>query len=343
MSDPVLTDEEKGALLDGMASGEVEVHTAAGTTCASVVPFEIPLRSHLASNSYPRLARINQQLAKRAARSIEQMLNVEVEVTPEPVEVTAFGEFLDRIPALQLIVCFSAQPLDGGALLFLDGRTVGRLVETFFGGSRPDAATRSDDTLTQGEAGIGTRFSDEVLRAIGVAFEPVVALSPERQAVHLAADAVEHIEAGDTVIVSGFGLLLGDDTYPFHVAWPMSMFGTLLPVFEGRKRDRDAAEDARWGRQIRDRVTDSVVSISSSVGECCLTLRRVAALEPGDIIDIDNPRVTTVSAGGVPLLEGRFGVHDGRYAVETRNWLAPDAGAGRDPSAKTRGPATDGK
>ncbi|MCP5093000.1 MAG: FliM/FliN family flagellar motor switch protein, partial [Gammaproteobacteria bacterium] len=100
-----------------------------------------------------------------------------------------------------------------------------------------------------------------------------------------------------------------------------------MPVFEGQKRDRDAAEDARWERSLRSRVTESVVRISSDIGQTRMTLGAVAELAPGDVITIGNPRKGTVCAQNVPILEGRFGVHDGRHAIEAINWLESEPGS----------------
>ena len=55
-----------------------------------------------------------------------------------------------------------------------------------------------------------------------------------------------------------------------------------------------------------------------------MTLGEVAELSPGDIIDISNPQFGRVFARHVPILAGRFGIHDGRYAMEATNWLEPD-------------------
>ena len=56
-----------------------------------------------------------------------------------------------------------------------------------------------------------------------------------------------------------------------------------------------------------------------------MTLGAVAELAPGDVIEIDNPRKTTVFVKNVPVLEGLFGVHEGRYAVEATEWLGPQS------------------
>ena len=54
-----------------------------------------------------------------------------------------------------------------------------------------------------------------------------------------------------------------------------------------------------------------------------MTLGDLVNLTPGDVIGIDTPRVATVFAHGVPLIEGRFGVQAGRNAVEAVAWLEP--------------------
>jgi flagellar motor switch protein FliM len=107
----------------------------------------------------------------------------------------------------------------------------------------------------------------------------------------------------------------------------MHTVASLLPVFDGQKRDRDAAEDARWEHSLRSRVTDSIVRISSDVGQTRMTLRAVADLEPGDVINIGSPQKGTVFAQEVPILTGRFGVHEGHYAIEALNWLESEPGS----------------
>ena len=57
MTDRVLTDDEKEALLEGVATGEVEVQSTDGPRDADVQPFEISERCRLVSNSFPRLQR----------------------------------------------------------------------------------------------------------------------------------------------------------------------------------------------------------------------------------------------------------------------------------------------
>ncbi len=164
-------------------------------------------------------------------------------------------------------------------------------------------------------------FGDAVLNVVNEVWQPLDKVSAEIAGTHLSTGVIDSVESGDMVICCEFELEVAEQKQSFHLLWPVRTVASLLPVFDGQKRDRDAAQDARWGRSLRSRITDSIVRVSSNVGQTQMTLRKVAALSPGDIIGISNPRKGTVLAATVPVIEGRFGVHDGRYAIETTRWL----------------------
>ena len=106
----------------------------------------------------------------------------------------------------------------------------------------------------------------------------------------------------------------------FSCCSPVNMLKPLLPIFEGQKGDRDAAEDARWERCLRAHLPDATVRLTGCVGKIRLPLRHLRGLAPGDIVTIDDPSLATVVAGEVPVVHGRFGVHAGKNAVETERW-----------------------
>jgi flagellar motor switch protein FliM len=322
--DQVLTDEEKGALLDGMESGEVEVQSSDGTQYADVQDFVIGPRSRIVSNSYPRLQTFNQKLASRFGRKLEQLLNAESDVVHVGLRTCTYTEFCERSNGLTLLVEFKPVPLEGSALVQMDAQMVGHLVETFFGGGGNDSRHEAESGFTTGETNVAGLFCNALLGTMADVWEPVAAVAPEQAGMHLGTDVIESIDANEPVIVCAFTATIEAREESFNVLLPLATIASLLPVFEGQKRDRDPAEDARWGRAIRTRITDSNIRISSRVGRTRMTLGAVAELKPGAVIDIANPQRGTVFASDVPVLEGRFGVHDGRYAIEAGHWLEPD-------------------
>jgi len=330
MTDPVLTEEEKGALLEGVSSGQVEVHANGGPTYADVKAFEFGPNSRIVTNSFPRLQSLNRQFATRFAKQAEQLLNAETVVTFNNVANIPFSEFGEKGEGLSLLLEFVPKPLDGSALINLNSQLVELLVETFYGGGGNDPAdpAREDAVFyTPGETNVATMFGNAVLSIIADVWQPLSRFAPEMLGDHLSSGVIDCIDGGDAVICSEFDIKIGETEQHFHILWPLATVSSLVPVFEGQKRERDSAEDARWDRSLRSRLTDAIVSISSGVGNTSLTLRQVADLTPGDVINITNPQKGVIFASTVPVIEGRFGVHDGRYAIETTQWLGAEADA----------------
>jgi flagellar motor switch protein FliM len=324
MSEQVLTDEEKSALLEGVASGAVEVHTAAGQKYADVRPFELPAASRIRSQSYPQLQALNQQVAEKLARRIETSLHCEVATVAEPAAVTSFGRFCETFNDPPAVITFAAAPLDGRALVVIDAATVGRLVEGFFGGAGNVPPSSSVVAFTPGEISVCRLFGNAVLTAVREVWKSVIALTPEATPPVIGLDLVDAIEERDAVIATRFEIRFAEGSGSFSLAWPLEMVASLLPVFDGRKRERDPVADTRWQKAIRARLPDAVLSLGATVGHAEKQLGELTGLKPGDVIGIDNPRVAWLEAGNRAVLGGRFGVHAGRNAIEITGWLAPD-------------------
>lgn len=327
MSDPVLTDDEKNALLDGVANGEVEVLSDGGPGYAAVKPFEISDRCRLESNSFPRLQGLNNRVGARLGKLTEQIVRAETEIRAAGLRSCPFGEVCEMYPGLSLTLEFIAKPLEGAGLVILSPELVAHFVEAFYGGSGNESIHRAGEFFTRGEIGVAALFCDRTLESLADVWRPVMQTDYERVDSHQSIDIIDGFDVGDRVICAAFEIEFLKHKQVFHVVWPHAMLAPLLPVFEGQKRDRDPAQDALWERALRARLIDSDVSIASHVGNNRMTLGNVAELAPGDVIDLDNPHLSTVFVKQVPVLNGRFGVHEGKYAVEAGTWLGADATA----------------
>jgi len=321
MTDPVLTDDEKNALLDGVASGAVEVHSGDGPKYADVKPFEFAARARIRKNSYPRLHVLNQQLAIRVTKYCSAVLNCEASISADPVSNRTYGDQCNRLAELSAVTSFSAPPLDGYGLIAIESAAISQLVDAFFGGAGNDVVKNASGTFSPGELAVCRHFSDAVLAMLQEVWEPIIEIAAERNSIEVGTDLFEGIGDSDPVIGCRFGMRFGDEEAAFTLLLPIAMIGHLVPIFDGQKRDRDAAEDRRWEQAIRERLPDVTVQLDAAVGQSQLPLGAIAVLQPGEIIGIPNPRELILHAGGVPLLQGRFGVHMGRNTVETTDWI----------------------
>lgn len=327
MSDQVISDEEKDALLTGVENGDVEVHADGGQLYANVRDFELPARSRIVSNSYPRFAALNAKLASKATRSLTKLFNSDVTVAANGIDVQPFSAVSGAARGRAMLE-FSASPLEGPALLEAGADLLGRLVEAFFGGNADNPRHEGADGFTPGEFTVASVFAREILALLKETWDGFETVEPALKGPVINGDIAELMEPTDAVVACAFDIELLGEPQCFRMLWPLDVLRPLLPALEGSKRDRDAAEDDRWQRAIRGSVTASGVALSSTVGEARLTLRELIALKPGDVIDIDDPRRGVVLAAGVPVLDGRFGLHDGRYAMEAMAWITPRSAVG---------------
>ena len=321
-NDPVITDDEKEALLDGVESGEVEVQTDGGRKYATVTEFAVAPRNRIVTNSFTRMLSLNRKLAGHIGKSASTLLNEKADVASGPMTICTWGEFGEQVAEVALIYAFEPKPLEGVAVVFMQKSLVGHLVEVFYGGSRDNPPRHEAGNFTPGECSVVSLFCEGIVNGITQTWQGLMALQPELSSIHQSTDIVEVIENSAAIISSEFDIHFEDEQFYFHIVWPLSTLSSLLPVLEGQKRDRDPAEDARWAQVLRARMPDAKVAIDTCVGSASMTLRQVSKLEPGDIIDIENPRKATVFAEFTPLIEGRFGVHDGCYALEATRWLS---------------------
>ena len=322
IQDPVLTDDEKEALLSGVENGDVEVQASGGPKYAVVTDFEVSPRNRIVTNSFPRLQTINRKLATYISKAGSLLLNEKVELASGVLTASTWGEFCEQSTEAALIFEFSLKPLEGTALIYVQQNVVSHIVESFYGGSKENPQRHEAESFTPGEMSVTSLFCEQIISGIAETWQGMIALETERMGLHQSTDIVEIIESGANIISTEFEINFEGEQSYVHIVWPVATLSLVLPILEGQKRDRDPLEDSRWEKIIRSRLPDARVDISTCVGRTRMSLREVSELAAGDIIDIDNPRHGTVFADDVALFEGRFGVHDGCYAIETTRWLS---------------------
>ena len=320
MADPVLTDDEKSALLDGVSSGAVEVLTGGSQKYADVRPFEVNPRSRIKRNSFPRMQVLNDQLADRLKKHAETSLQCEVAIVPGEILVRPYSEVCAQIRELAAVNVFSVQPLEGQGGIVVNAEAINQIVEAFFGGRDNESPARNGDSFSPGELSVCRLFCSAILSTLKDVWESFTEINPESLNMEIGMDLVDIAADSDRVLSIPFTMTFQSSEGRFDLLLPMSMLAPLLPIFEGQKGERDASEDARWERILRAHLPDTKIRLTGNVGRIRLPLAALNGARPGDVLKIENPRSATVVAGDVPVVHGKYGVHAGRNAVETTSW-----------------------
>lgn len=336
MSEPILTEDEKSALLEGVSSGAVEVHSRGGTQYKSVRPYDLAARTRIMTHGYPRLQTLDRQLAEALADDLGATLNCELAVKATGLDVRRWGERRRAASAPAVSFLFTAAPLEGNGMLAVDASLVRHLVEAFFG-SPAGSSAAAGGALTRGERSVAARFCDAVLACLAGTWRPIMEISPQRAQDEVSLELVDLARDTDPVIASAFEISFGAAHGTFRVLWPRHVLAPLLPAFQGSRRERDAALDRQWEQAIRSRLADVPVPVTSVIGEARHAVGALASLGEGGVLAIADPRAARLIAGGTPILEGHFGVLGARAAFEAVRWLPGEPHAKHSSEEKRHG------
>jgi len=324
MSEKVLTNDEVDALLDGVESGEVEILSAEGPRYASVTAYEIPQRSRITSRSFPGFELLNEKFAEGLRRKTQQLLRCELGLSSSETAASLFGDIREQHDDVLVAVEFAAPPLPGHGAIIFGAELVHHLVELFFGGGGREPKAPGPGGFTLGELRVIHAYSDIVLATLKEMWQPFQEINPEQVKTESSISLLNIADETDEIINSTFDFSFEEQGGALHILLPNAMVDKLLPRFKGINKQEDPAQDEIWAETIRTSLMGTSVNLASRVGNATITLGELICLEPGDVINIDSPRTATIAAQNVPLLEGRFGVHGGRNAVEATRWLGAD-------------------
>lgn len=323
MAEKVLSDGEMDALMEGVSSGQVEVQTGAGVVRADVRTFEIHPKSHLKVGSFPELQRINDALAEHLQKFFRDQLNWEVNCDLKSQSRTRLGDVKERFPGLVVGSVFLMPPLDGPGLLVIDGKTLGALVEKFFGS--PTVAERAGpvERFSGGELRIAQRFTDEVLLGLKIAWESLLAVEPESVQLEQSLGRIKMGGDKDLAVLSEFQIDAGEVSSAISIVLPLSTLGDVCDALEGADRPGNAEQDAHWADTFRAHLAEMQIPLTATTATFSVNLGTVADLKPGDVLPIARPTLVSLSSGSVQLLHGDFGTHQEKNCVRSRGWITP--------------------
>ncbi|MEO0998790.1 MAG: FliM/FliN family flagellar motor switch protein [Pseudomonadota bacterium] len=320
MAEKVLTDDEMGALMDGVASGDVAVQTGAGIVHGTVEPFDIGPNQRVLSGAHPGLHRLNDALARYVQNWLRGEMNWQVGCDLKAQTVARLSQLNEQLLGLNLYVRFGLAPLDGPAGLILDDRTLRACLERFFGATTITRGGPPAERFSAGERRIGDRLSAVIMDGLAEAWETTLAVSP---APIDSTEAVDRFVLGDgreRAIVSEFQLEADDFDATFRLILPLATLGTLADKLEGTECSADAERNRRWHQQWIGHLLETRVPVVARTRAISLPLGRVRELDTGAVLPIAEPSQLQLVSGGIGLVDGDFGNVDGRVCLRSHGW-----------------------
>ena len=319
MADDILSQEEVDALLRGVTGEQEESAVADGA--AGIRAYDIGRQERIVRGRMPTLELINERFSRLLRIELFNFTRRSTEISVGPVRVVKYSEFVRNLVVPTNLNVVQAKPLRGYMLMVIEPTLVFQVIDHLFGGQGRFHTRVEGRDFTATEMRVIRRLLDLVFDAYGKAWAPVQALEFEYVRSEMNTQFANIATPAEVVIAVSFSIDLGSGGGDFHVCIPYAMLEPIRNViYSGVQADRSETDD-RWTKLLSAHVYDAEVQLKASLASASVTLRQLVSLQPGDVIALDLPEAINAEVDGVPVLQGRYGVVNGRYALKVERPL----------------------
>lgn len=323
----LLSSEEVEALVEGMASGDVDTSPTPGPTPGSVQAYSLVSTDTTTRGQLAALEMVNDRLSRQLRGSLLNLLRQAVKVAVNPFEVTTFGSFIHSVAAPCNVNIVRYPPLRGYGLITIDPSIVYGAVDSFFGGRGDGGADLHPQRgFTPTEERIIQLLLEAVFNDLRDAWAPVYALTPEYVSREINPAFAQVGEERETVVVTRFDLELGAGVRgQISIMYPFSALKPIRLLLRGRVQsgERDEKLAHAWSVQLQDAVMDAELEMVAQLATVRVSALDLASIQAGDTLWFKPPEAVKVLVQSNHLFDAEYGTQNNNMAVRIDRVLDP--------------------
>ncbi|BAO28741.1 flagellar motor switch protein FliM [Sulfuritalea hydrogenivorans] len=322
MSQDFLSQEEVDALLKGVTGESDEAPAEAET--GDVKSYDLGRQERIVRGRMPTLELINERFARYLRIGMFSYMHRSTEISVGPIKVQKYSEFIRNLVVPTNLNLIQAKPLRGTGLVVFDPNLVFLVVDNMFGGdgrfhTRVEGRdfTATEQRIIQGILGV---VFEEYQRA----WAPVYPLTFEFVRSEMNTQFANIATPSEVIVSVTFTIELSGTTAEMHFCLPYSMVEPIRDVLYSTMHSEQASSDKRWTGTLTRQLQTAEVELVARLGSASATVNDIVEMKVGDVIPISIDPMVPVSVNGVPVLECRYGVRNGQYALKIERFLAEE-------------------
>lgn len=307
-----LSGEEMSALMHEIGAHQPDGHSAD----AVPKPYTFGSEALRPMSALPALDRMSERMARRLREAIEPLARMKPRVESSPVDVQRFESWRSAQPEFTSLSLYRFRPLKGGMLIAIEPELVGRLVDTFYGGSGAPAASRSKEFTPTEERLLG-RLTDAVVATLTEIWSEVIPVQPVFSSRETNTAYATLVHPGEPVAVARFAIGLGaGQPVGIQILYPVSSLRAIEHDLSAKIHDDGGVAGADWRSRLAVALGQVRVQARSVLARPNLSVSELMSLAPGDLIPISLPAMVPLLVNGRVIALGTIGEHDGRAALK---------------------------
>lgn len=294
----LLSQDEIDALLHGVDDGEIE--TEGDFDPSGVRAYDLTSQDRIVRGRMPTLEMINERFARYTRISMFNLLRRTADVSVGGIQIQKFGEYVHTLYVPTSLNMVKFRPLRGTALVILDAKLVFKLVDNFFGGDGRHAKIEGRE-FTPTELRVVQMVLEQAFVDLREAWKAVKPIDFEYINSEVNPSMANIVSPSEVVVVSTFHVELDGGGGELHITMPYSMVEPIREILDAGLQSDTDERDERWVRALREDVMAAEVDLECDIVRREVTLRDIVDLRPGDVIPIQMPDSSLMTANGVPM------------------------------------------
>lgn len=320
MSQDFLSQDEVDALLKGV-TGETDESPEDEGDAAGVRSYNIATQERIVRGRMPTLELINERFARLFRIGLFNFLRRSAEISVGPVRVIKYSEFIRNMPVPTNLNLVKVNPLRGTSLFVFDPNLVFLFVDNLFGGDGRFHTRVEGRDFTPTEQRIIQRLLEVAFLEYEKSWAPVYKIQLEYLRAEMNTQFANIATPNEVVVATTFTIDLGNNSGEFHVCMPYSMIEPIRDALSSSMQGDQMEADTRWVKLLSKEIQQAEVELVANLGEVPITLGQILNMKKGDIISLDIPEAIIAQIDGVPILECKYGVLNGQYALKINKIL----------------------
>lgn len=316
MSKEFLSQDEVDALLKGVTGEADEITEAADERSTTARPYNLASQERIVRGRMPTLESINDRFIRFLRIGLFNLIRRTPEITAGPVRVLKYGEFVRNLAMPSNLNMVQVKPLRGTALIIINPDLVFLVVDNLFGGDGRFHTRVEGREFTQTEQRIIHHILDTIFADYEKSWEPVYPVKFEYVRSEMNTRFANIATPNEVVVATTFHIGIGNVGGEFHICMPYAMIQPIRDILYSTLQGDHMEVDKRWVQMLSKQVQLAEVELVANLGQAPVTLRQILNMQEGDVVSLEIPEAIVAQVDGVPVLECKYGVFNGQYALK---------------------------
>ena len=323
MSQDFLSQEEVDALLKGV-TGETEEAPSDDQAAGGVRPYDLGRQERIVRGRMPTLELVNERFARYLRIGLFNYMQRNTEISLGPVRVQKYSDFIRNLVVPTNLNLVHVKPLRGTGLVVLDPNLVFLVVDNMFGsdGRFHSRVEGRDFTPTE------QRIIQGLLRVIFGEYEkswkPVYPLTFEYIRSEMNTQFANIATPSEIVLAVTFTIELSGASAELHICLPYSMMEPIRDMLSSSMHSEQLSSDKHWTTTLTRQLQGAEVELVAPLCTARVTLGDIINMKVGDVVPVSIPETVSVSVDGIPVMECRYGIRNGQYALKLERFTAEE-------------------